>query len=429
MANQQLKRDKNFWCTQIQGTRNYQEDDSGFDDSHPGLLLMLLADGMGGYAGGDIASKKALEVFANSFNPEDDRTTPERLEYALNQANRVLAKTIREKPELEGMGCTFVGAVLSHENTRLHWISVGDSPLWVYRNNSLIRLNIDHSKRIDLEEQVRKGEITAQEAATHPERNSLTSALTGEPPALVDNNSRGIEPDDILLLASDGLFTLPIKEIEQKLSNSTDNTAEEIVNKLLKMVKKKKKRGQDNTTALIVKIPPPSKNSLSMAAQEIPTTLQQKEKTTLNWKYIIGSFLFLLALAGAFFAGKNFSENDITKNTEQKKDTKKTIIGDYIKENDPEKVDPEKTDPEKTDPEKTDPEKANPEKTDPKKTDSEKIDSEKADPEKTDPEKADPEKTNPEKTDPEKTDPEKTDPEKTDPEKTDPEKTDPEKTD
>jgi len=249
-----LKRSENYWCSQIQGEREYQEDDVGFDDSYPDQLVILLADGMGGYAGGDIASQAVLEVFSQTFRSDNEVIHSKRLDNSLISANNELTSIVANNPKLQGMGCTFVGTVLSYKKSDLHWVSVGDSPLWIFRNGVLKRLNEDHSKRKELDSRVEKGELTILEARENPTRNALTSALTGEPPSLIDNNCVSIESEDIILLASDGIFSLSNKEIEQQISNS--NTAEEITSKLIEAVIGKKVENQDNTSILIVKIPP-----------------------------------------------------------------------------------------------------------------------------------------------------------------------------
>lgn len=251
---EQLTHLQDYEGKQIQGSRDYQEDDFGFDATHSGVFVMVLADGMGGYTGGATASGMVIKAFLDFFNPDEGETTSERLTVSMQVANGMLAAAVAEKPALEGMGCTLVGAVLSHEFTRLHWISVGDSPFWLVRNGHLSRLNIDHSKRTELLERVRRGEITREVATTDPQRNSLMSALTGELPALVDHNSKAVEAGDLLLLASDGLLTLSEQEIE-KTVRQANHSVEDLTNRLLGAVRRKARSGQDNTTVLVVKIP------------------------------------------------------------------------------------------------------------------------------------------------------------------------------
>lgn len=314
---EQLTHIQDYDGKQIQGTRDYQEDDFGFDTTHLDAFIMVLADGMGGYSGGDTASSSAIKAFLNAYNSNDERTTSERLEFSMETANAMLAKIISEKPELEGMGCTFVGAVISKKFSRLHWISVGDSPFWLFRNGLLSRLNIDHSKRTELLDKVEKGEITSDELAKDPERNSLMSALTGEPPALVDNNIKSLEVGDVLLLASDGILTLSEREIE-KIIKQADNSAEDLTNRLLGAVNRKARPGQDNTTVLAVKIPPPSVvDDLALAPFAYPKTDSLSGESTngrskeavlsKQLRNVFIAILLLLALAGAFILGGMYS--------------------------------------------------------------------------------------------------------------------------
>ncbi|MCK7461533.1 MAG: protein phosphatase 2C domain-containing protein [Sphingobacterium sp.] len=120
---------------------------------------------------------------------------------------------------LRGMGCTLLAVVLTAEG--LYWISVGDSPLWLWRRGRLRRLNQDHAYRSVLAEQVSAGEISAVEAASHPDRNALISAVTGEDLELVDLSRQPctLKPSDQILLASDGVLTLSEQEIAAVLKS------------------------------------------------------------------------------------------------------------------------------------------------------------------------------------------------------------------
>jgi len=257
LARYELILEEDYSGARIQGGRNYQEDDFGFDSSHPEDFLMVLADGMGGHEGGAQASSQAIESFMNAYRSHnvEEASVSERLNYALNSANRHLASIIEENPSLQGMGCTLVGVSIDTQTREMQWISVGDSPLWLYNNNRLKRLNRDHSMRDDLQKQIKRGEISEEEAATHPDRNALHSALTGGSIELVDQpaSTYPLSPGDTILLASDGLFALSKQEIEKLLSYPS--SAQKTVYALLKLVERKGRKGQDNTTTLIFKVP------------------------------------------------------------------------------------------------------------------------------------------------------------------------------
>jgi serine/threonine protein phosphatase PrpC len=138
--------------------------------------------------------------------------------------------------------------VLAQEG--LYWISVGDSPLWLWRRGRLRRLNQDHAYRSILAQQVNMGEISAAEAARHPDRNALISAVTGTDLELVDLSRRAypLKPNDQVLLASDGLLTLDEREIAAVLSRSRAEGPPG--QRLLAAVAERRNLHQDNVTVL-----------------------------------------------------------------------------------------------------------------------------------------------------------------------------------
>ena len=122
---------------QIAGAREYQEDDFrivGFRDRDPDGcdLLLVLADGMGGHRGGARASRLAISTFVDAFPQETGRATA-RLRAALEAANAEVGRVAEEDRRYHGMGCTLVACAVTDDGA-VHWISVGDSPLWRVRN-------------------------------------------------------------------------------------------------------------------------------------------------------------------------------------------------------------------------------------------------------------------------------------------------------
>ncbi len=236
----------------IQGQRQYQQDDFGFDNRRAGDFLMILADGMGGHSGGDIASDHVVTTFMDSYHNANG-TVKERLFEALETSNQAIAAYTEKHPDLMGMGSTLVAVVINKD--KMQWISVGDSPLWIYNNGELSRLNADHSMKPILEEQVKLGKLTAKDAATHPDRNMLRSAVVGTYIKYIDQSPEALElfPGDTILLASDGIFTLSDTEISQIFKKPL--ASKKMVKKLLEAVEKKNTRYQDNTTALVFQIP------------------------------------------------------------------------------------------------------------------------------------------------------------------------------
>jgi serine/threonine protein phosphatase PrpC len=246
---------RHFAYCQSQGARDYQEDDAGFYplDGKNGAagLLMVLADGMGGHRGGKHASRVAVETFINSFGSADG-TIPERLERALHDANERIGEDSRSNPELEGMGCTLVGVALTPAG--FEWISVGDSPMWLVRSGKLERLNEDHSMAPILAQQVELGEMTAEEAARHPQRNALRSAVIGDKMQHIDRSKKPgkFQRGDRLLLSSDGLETLNEDEIAGVFNRAPEADAEALAKLLVDEVDGRQRKGQDNITVMII---------------------------------------------------------------------------------------------------------------------------------------------------------------------------------
>lgn len=246
---------RQFAALQIPGDRPYQEDDFGCvndrqpDDASPSDLLLVLADGMGGHVGGAHASQAAVKQFIDSFNGSRDEI-PQRLERALDDANRRLREDVQRDARLKGMGCTLVGVCFTPEG--VVWVSVGDSPFWRWRDGELTQLNADHSMAPVIALSVSRGEITPQEAAMHPQRNALRSALIGEkiPQRDVRETPVRLREGDKFVLASDGLQTLSDEEIATILAEDLD--ALSLTRALVSAVEAKRKRGQDNTTVIVV---------------------------------------------------------------------------------------------------------------------------------------------------------------------------------
>ena len=241
---------------QWQGARPYQEDAFGaleVDMAGRGeapALLMILADGMGGAAGGATASRIAVEVFAREF-PKSRGKTGARFRECLAAATARLREQEIDDPRLNGMGSTVVAAL--YDGRSIDWLSVGDSPMWLYSAGTLERLNADHSMAPVLERLVRTGELSPDDARRDWRRNMLRSAVTGSPAELVDCASRPcrLEPGDCLLIASDGIETLAEKEIACEL-RAADGSAEAAADALDSAVRTAAGPGQDNVTFLLL---------------------------------------------------------------------------------------------------------------------------------------------------------------------------------
>jgi protein phosphatase len=232
----------------IQGARNYQEDAAAARPGSAGLGVVL-ADGMGGHAGGAVASGLASAAFLHVLASSQD--VGPALVAALRDANEAIAHGAAQSPHLTGMGCTLVG--VAFEAQCMDWISVGDSPLYLVRKGGIERLNEDHSFAPEIDRLAEAGRISWGAARADPYRHVLRSALTGAEIDLVDRPQvpLKLEPDDWVILASDGIHTLAEPDIARIVSaaGSADAAAEA----LLAAVAAVGDPHQDNTTVVAVR--------------------------------------------------------------------------------------------------------------------------------------------------------------------------------
>lgn len=241
---------------QWQGARPYQEDAFDARDIDPWgagespALLMILADGMGGAAGGAIASHTAVEIFSRDF-PILDGTAGARFRACLEAATASLHRQESADARLRGMGTTVVAAL--YDGRSIEWLSVGDSPMWLFADGALVRLNADHSMAPVLEALVRAGELTPDGARRDRRRNMLRSAVTGRAADMVDCGHRPcrLGPGGFLLIASDGIETLAEDRIAQELG-AAKGSAEAAADGLLSAVRAAAGPYQDNVTIMLL---------------------------------------------------------------------------------------------------------------------------------------------------------------------------------
>jgi protein phosphatase len=177
-----------FASHQSRGERQYQHDSAGALHGRPsgaadGAAVFALADGVGSDTLGGVASRLAVDTVLTRY-PAATGSTAMRLRQCLDHANAAIAAVVAAGAERRGAGCTLVCAAISTDG--LEWISVGDSPLWLYRDGQLRRLNADHSMAPVFATMVAEGMMTRAEARSDAKRHVLRSALTGEAIRLID---------------------------------------------------------------------------------------------------------------------------------------------------------------------------------------------------------------------------------------------------
>ena len=229
-------------ATHVGRVRHSNQDDHGSAEG-----LYVLADGMGGHRGGEVAAALAVSTTLDSFNGSS-RTGLVRAVAAANQA--IMERSLVDE-NLLGMGTTIcaIAAVVGELGLDgLAVVNVGDSRVYHYSSGVLIQVTEDHSLVADL---VRAGDLTAEEAARHPQRNILTRALGIEDDPVVDTWELLPVVGDRYLLCSDGLFNeLTDDRITEILAKYTDPgmAANELVDRAVDA------GGHDNVTVLVVDV-------------------------------------------------------------------------------------------------------------------------------------------------------------------------------
>jgi protein phosphatase len=209
---------------------------------------------MGGHVGGERASTLACNGFVEAYREDDGLTAEDRLVKALEKANEAIADEVRLEPALDGMGCTLVAASLDAGGLR--WISVGDSHLFLYRRGELFLLNENHSLAPVLDRLAEEGQMSSQDALNHPRRHYLRSALTGEDIELVDLFAEGfpLKTGDWIILASDGIDTLPPEQITEIIERNAQHPAEKVATELVNATLAVDLPFQDNTTVMAISV-------------------------------------------------------------------------------------------------------------------------------------------------------------------------------
>ena len=241
--------------SQIDGARDYQEDAFLIthltDANGKPSALVVIADGMGGHAAGNVASNMAVQAFNKHVSANyPTENIAEILEQAVVKANSSIKETVAETPALAGMGCTMVAAIL--EEGKMWWASVGDSHCYLVRERELTKKNADHSYGGFLDRMEADG--TPVEPEPGLSRNMLMSAITGEDINEIDVSSDPLElmPSDRIVLCSDGLDTLSSGKIIQYADWS--ESPKECADALMEAVEEANMPRQDNTTAVVVQV-------------------------------------------------------------------------------------------------------------------------------------------------------------------------------
>jgi serine/threonine protein phosphatase PrpC len=187
-----------------QGDRKGNEDRVGYSYSR-NVLLLVIADGMGGHMKGELAAEIAVTEITRQFQQEARNRLRKPFEFlvaAINSAHRAIVAQAVEENLLESPRTTCVACIV--QGNTAYWAHAGDSRLYVLRDGKLVAYTQDHSR---VQQMIDSGAITAEQAARHPDRNKIYSCLGGVvPPQISVGREFKLETGDTILLSTDGFW-------------------------------------------------------------------------------------------------------------------------------------------------------------------------------------------------------------------------------
>src|SRR5436190_12800030 len=221
--------------------RQRQGNEDNYLEQQP---LFAVADGMGGARAGEVASKVAVDKLGSSA--DFDGNPEQRLAEVTKEANREIYRMAQDDSALAGMGTTLTAALVTGREVAIG--HVGDSRVYRFRDGKLERLTQDHSL---VEEFVRQGKLTPEEAENHPQRSIITRALGPEPEVDVETYTDPARDGDLYLLCSDGLTGMaPEQRIADVLAES--KSLDEAAHRLIDVANEN--GGKDNITAVLFRL-------------------------------------------------------------------------------------------------------------------------------------------------------------------------------
>ncbi|HEX9338469.1 MAG TPA: PP2C family serine/threonine-protein phosphatase [Pseudonocardiaceae bacterium] len=295
------------------------------DSVYAGPRLLAVADGMGGHAAGEIASKIVIAALAPLDDDEPSDDLLGQLREAVEAGNGAISELVSNDPELDGMGTTLTAILFA--GSRLGLVNIGDSRTYLMRNGTVTQITHDDSFVQSL---IDEGRITAEEANTHPQRSLLLRALTGHDSIEPTLNLREVRPGDRYLLCSDGLSGVISHETLTEAMHIRDpqTCADRMIELALRG------GGPDNVTVIIADVvdvdfgddapivggaagdgsdegpPPDSPASRARALNPIPqqqrvgppqpeTPPRSRRRTVLRWS-IVAAVVLVLLVGGLF---------------------------------------------------------------------------------------------------------------------------------
>ncbi len=238
---------KAVFMTDCGRVRQHNEDNGGIFERE-GSMLVLVADGMGGHRAGDVASSMTLSYFREIWDTENGVITADEAEKWLKthieNVNSLLFRHAEQNQECQGMGTTLVAALCTDRFATI--ANIGDSRCYLQNENGFKQITEDHTL---VNELVRTGQISREDAEHHPRKNVIVRALGTELNVEADIKSIIFEEGDYILLCSDGLSN-KVSEQDLKLALNSEADLEQKAGTLI--AKANDNGGEDNITLIIV---------------------------------------------------------------------------------------------------------------------------------------------------------------------------------
>ena len=249
--------------------------------------IFIIADGMGGHNAGGIASELGTLTFINQYKYQrkKKKSIIDSMSFSIKKANETIYKKALSDPKKSGMGTTFSACVIS--NMKAYIIHVGDSRIYLIRDNDMKRVTTDHTF---VEKMLEQGKITDQEALHHPQKNILYMSLGVQKsfePEIIDNFD--IKDGDVIVMCSDGLVNTVTNNQIKKFSLIYN--PQESVEKLIKLANKN--GGTDNITVQVIRI---NKTEGIRRLEPISIEKENKKNSLILLLFIILTILFILWL-------------------------------------------------------------------------------------------------------------------------------------
>ncbi|MBU8907060.1 Stp1/IreP family PP2C-type Ser/Thr phosphatase [Desertibacillus haloalkaliphilus] len=234
--------------TDVGQLRAHNEDNGGIYTREDGAVLAVVADGMGGHQAGDVASEMTNRYLSAKWEDAETLETPASTEKwllsTITDVNKHLFEHANNHSECQGMGTTIVTAVCTKQFVTI--AHIGDSRGYLFNNNGFVQITTDHSL---VNELVRTGQISDEEAENHPRKNVLLRALGTEEEIKVDVSTVSWEQGDYLLLCSDGLSN-KVSDEEMKQVLVSEAATDVKVNQLVELANDR--GGEDNITLALI---------------------------------------------------------------------------------------------------------------------------------------------------------------------------------